>query len=200
MRARRLPFKTVALAGLCAAFALSLVMLALKPVRTRLLALPEPQSPGLSRDLLRDTYFCEISLDCAARDGHAEETRLTTKAVTLGRLVQSTDDAGGISSLVLGLGSAFEFFKKRPVAGYDAVPVPVKSGLDALHLDEPRRFTDKLAILHVAGPVLDWIARRGDLRLWTTLEAYGDFALVNALALNDYSLDHEIAGLKTTVF
>jgi len=169
-------------------------------LHARLLDLPEPASPGIRRDLLRDTYFCEVSLDYAARDGHAEETRLMTKAVTLGRLIQKVDAAGGVSSLSIGLGSAFELFKKRPIASYDAVPVPVKSGSDALHLDEPRRFTDKLAVLHVAGPVLDWIVRRGDLRLWTTVEAYGDFALVNALALNDYSLGHEIAGLKTTVF
>jgi hypothetical protein len=166
----------------------------------RLLDLPEPASLGVTRDSLPDTYYAEIALDYATRDGHAEETRLMTRAVTLGRLIQKMDAAGRISSLSIGLGSAFELFKKRPVGSYDAVPVPVNSGLDALHLDEPRRFTDKLAILHVAGPVLDWIVRRGDLRLWTTIEAYGDFALVNALALNDYSLGHEIAGLKTTVF
>jgi hypothetical protein len=102
--------------------------------------------------------------------------------------------------LTLGLGSAFELFKKRPLAFYDSHPVPVKTDPASLLLDEPRNFTDKLAVLHVAGPVLDWTVFRRGLRLRTVVEAYGDFALVNSNAVNEYSLTHDVAGLKTVVY
>jgi hypothetical protein len=169
-------------------------------LHARLLGLPEYGTAGEIRRGVKDPYFSEITFDYATRGGHAEETRLFTKAVTWGRFVQKIGAGGTGSGLILGIGSAFEFFKKRPLADYDANPVPVKTDLGRLRLEEPRNFTDKLAILHAAGPVLDWMIFRRDLRLWTVLEAYGDFALVNSCALNDYSRVHDIAGLKTTVF
>jgi len=169
-------------------------------LHARLLGLPEYGIPGEVRRGVREPYWSEITLDYATRGGHAEETRFFTKAVTWGHFVQKIGTGGTGTGLVLGIGSAFEFFKKRPLEDYDATPVPVKTDLGRLRLDEPRNFTDKLAILHAAGPVLDWMIFRRDLRLWTVLEAYGDFALVNAYALNDYSRAHDIAGLKTTVF
>ncbi len=169
-------------------------------LHARLLGLPEFGTAGEIRRGVKEPYFSEVTLDCATRGGRAEETRLFTKAVTWGRFVQKIGADGTGAGLILGFGSAFELFKKRPLADYDAIPVPVKTGLERLRLSEPRSFTDKLAILHAAGPVLDWIVFRRDLRLWTVLEAYCDFALVNSYALNDYSRAHDIAGLKTTVF
>ncbi len=166
----------------------------------RLIALPEYGKPGEVRRAVKDTFCSEISVDYALRGGHAEETRFFSKAVTWGRFVQRIDGRGDGFSLTLGLGSAFELFKKRPLAVYDAHPVPVKTGLEPLRLDEPRRFTDKLAILHAAGPVLDVSVFRRGLKLRAVLEAYGDFALVHSNAINDYSLAHDIAGLKTVVF
>ncbi len=168
--------------------------------KARLLGLPEYGLPGEVRRAVNDTYFSELTLDYATRGGHAEETRFTTKAVTWGHLLQKIGDNHEGYCLVLGLGSAFELFKKRPLADYDATPVPVKTDLERLHLEEPRNFTDKLAILHLAGPVLDWTVFRRDLRLRTVVEAYFDFALVGSNAINDYSRIHDIVGLKTTVF
>lgn len=169
-------------------------------LHARLRSFPQPGDAGRTRQIIKDTYFSEISFDLATRGGHAEETRLQTKAVILGWLVQDVQRSGSSDSVTIGLGSAFEYFKKRPLASYDSVPVPVRTGFEGLSLEEPRRFTDKLAILHVAGPVADWIISRRDLSFWAGLEAYADFALVNALALNDYSLTHPVTGLKTTVF
>jgi hypothetical protein len=166
----------------------------------QLLGLSEYGKSGEIRDKIKDTYFSEISLDYAVRDGHADETRLLTKAVTLGLFRQKIAEDGEGHCLILGLGSAFEYFKKRPLASYDSNPVPVMTGWDDLHLDEPRNFTDKLAILNIAGPVLDWTVFRRGWKLRTVAEAYGDFALVNAYALNEYSRTHDIVGMKTTVF
>ena len=168
--------------------------------QARLLGLPEYGMPGEVRRAVKDTYSSEMTLDYAVRGGHAEETRFTTKAVTWGHLVQKISDSGEGYCLILGLGSSFELFKKRPLADYDANPVPVKTDLERLHLGEPRNFTDKLAILHLAGPVLDWTTFRRDLRLRTVVEAYFDFALVDSTAINAYSRLHDIAGLKTIVF
>ena len=166
----------------------------------RFIGLPEYGRPGEVRRAVKDTYVSEMAFDYAARGGHAEETRLYAKAVPWGRFVQNIGDDGNGYSLTIGLGSSFEYFKKRPLADYDADPVPVKTGLERLRLEDPRAFTDKLAILHLAGPVLDWTAFRRGLKLRTVVEASIDFALVNATAINDYSRVHDITGLKTTVF
>jgi hypothetical protein len=166
----------------------------------QLILLPEYGRSGEVRRGFKDTAFSEISVDCAVRNGHAEETRWSAKAVPLGLFDQKIGPDGCGYSLTVGLGSAFEYFKKRPIADYDAVPVPVKTDLGRLHLDQPRNFTDKLALLHIAGPVLDLTVFRRDLRMRTVLEGYVDFGLVNATALNDYSVTHSIEGLQTIVF
>lgn len=171
---------------------------------TRLLGLPDYGKPGDIRETLKDTYWSEISLDYAVRNGHADETNFYTGAVPWGYFRQKIDDGLRGYSLTIGLGSSFEYFKKRPVDSYDSIPVPAHQGLD-LHLERPRNFTDKLAIVHLAGPVLDWTAFRRGLKVRTVAEAYVDFALVNSYALNEYSRLHHtppldtIAGMKTTV-
>jgi hypothetical protein len=170
----------------------------------RLLGLPEYGKPGDLRRTLKDTYFSGISLDYTARNGHADETNFSTGAVTLGYFRQKIDSSFGGYSLTFGLGSSFEYFKKRPFDIYDSEPVPVKQGYD-LHFERPRNFTDKLALVHLAGPVLDWTVFRPGLKLRTVTEAYFDFGLVNSYALNAYSELHHtppddtIEGMKTTV-
>jgi hypothetical protein len=166
----------------------------------RLIGIPEYGKPGKVRRAVTDAYFSEMTLDYATHGGHAEETRFLTKAVAWGRFFQKVGDRGDGYSLTLGLGSSFELFKKRPLSDYDAMPVPVKTDLERLRLEEPRNFTEKLAILHVAGPVLDGTVFHRGLKLRTVVEAYLDFALVNSAAINEYSRFHDISGLKTTVF
>jgi hypothetical protein len=171
---------------------------------TRLLGYPEYGKPGDFRGPLEGTYFSEISLDYAVRNGRADETNFTTSAVPAGYIRQKINDRLEGYSLMIGFGSSFEYFKKRPVDVYDSNPVAVNQGID-LHLERPRNFTDKLAILHMAGPFLDWSVFRPGMRLRTVAEAYFDFSLVNALALNPYSALHHappgdtIDGLKTIV-
>jgi hypothetical protein len=171
---------------------------------TRLLGLPEYGKPGDFRRTLKDTYFSSISLDYTTRNGHADETNFSTGAVTWGYFRQKIDSGFGGYSLTVGLGSSFEYFKKRPFDIYDSDPVPVKQGYD-LHFERPRNFTDKLALVHLAGPVLDWTVFRPGLKLRTVAEAYFDFGLVNSYALNAYSELHHtppddtIEGMKTTV-
>ncbi|HMA54876.1 MAG TPA: hypothetical protein VKT17_10455, partial [Acidobacteriota bacterium] len=173
-------------------------------LHTRLLMLPEYGKPGDLRLTLKDTYFSGLSLDYTVRDGRADETNFSSGAVTLGHFRQKIDAGGRGYSLTVGLGSSFEYFKKKPLDTYDSAPVPVKQGYD-LHLERPRNFTDKLALVHLAGPVLDWTVFRPGLRLRTVAEAYFDFGLINSYALNAYSALHHsppgdtIEGMKTTV-
>ena len=166
----------------------------------RLIGLPDYGRPGEVRRNLKDTYVSEMIFDYATQGGHAEETRWYTKAVPWGLFDQKIGEDGRGYSLTLGLGSAFEYFKKRPLADYDANPVPVKTDLERLHLEEPRAFTDKLALLHIVGPVLDLTYFGRGVKVRTIVEGFLDFSLVNATALNDYSVDHPITGLTTTVF
>jgi len=172
--------------------------------RTGLLLLPDYGRPGDLHRRLKDTYFSGISLEYTIRDGHADETDFSTSAVTWGSFRQEIDERSVGYSLIVGFGSSFEYFKKRPFDAYDSDPVPVKQG-DDLHLERPRDFTDKLALVHLAGPVLDWTVFRPGLKLRTVAEAYFDFGLVNSYALNAYSALHHtlpddtIAGMKTTV-
>jgi hypothetical protein len=172
--------------------------------RTDLLLPPDYGQPGQVRRTLKDTYFSGLSLDYTVRDGHADETNFYTSVMALGSFRQKIDAGGRGYSLIFGLGTSFEYFKKRPLEPYDASPVPVKQGID-LHFEIPRNFTDKLAFVHLAGPVLDWMVFRPGLRLRTEAAAYFDFGLVNSLALNAYSELHHtppddtIEGMKTTV-
>jgi hypothetical protein len=176
-------------------------------LQTQLLGLSEYGKPGEVQQHVNDTYFTEISLDYAVRDGHADETNFSTSAVTWGYFWQKINDNLEGYSLTLGLGSSFQYFKKKPVNTYDSNPVPVDptdlgSGLN---LQIPRDFTDKLAIVHIAGPVLDWTIFRHDLKLRTVAAVYFDFGLINSFALNEYSELHDtppndtIAGIKTTL-
>jgi hypothetical protein len=173
-------------------------------VHTRLIGLPEYGRAGDVRRTFRDTYFSSMSLDYAARNGTADETRFSTTAVPWGSFRQKIDDNLEGYSLIVGLGSSFEYFKKRSFDYYDLNPVPVYQGID-LHLEIPRNFSDKLAIVHLAGPVLDWTVFRRSWKLRTVATAYFDFGLINSYALNGYSQLHHtppsetIDGMKTTV-
>lgn len=142
---------------------------------------PQYGQPGEVREHLTDTYFSEISGDYAIRNGHADETNFVMSAVPWGFFRQSLNDARDGYSLTWGLGSSLEYYKKRPL------------------LDAPGSFTDKLAVLHIIGPVVDWTIFHHGLKVRTVAEAYFDFGLINALALNEYSLTHDISTMKSTV-
>ena len=74
----------------------------------------------------------------------------------------------------------------------------VNQGAD-LELEDPRDNRDKYALVHLFGPVYEGYWRGATLGLAWAVEAYPDFGLVNAYALNAYSADHDISGTKTTL-
>jgi hypothetical protein len=68
-------------------------------------------------------------------------------------------------------------------------------------LDQPTEFVDKYAILNLFGPVFDIVIQRSLFEFAFRAGAYLDFALVNAIALNEYSVDHDLyeQRMKTTL-
>lgn len=167
-------------------------------LKTEVVNVPEyGRSASLARTI-KDIYSTAIMVDLAMDEGHSQETNLLFEARPWGRFTQSVDESGRGHALFIGMGSALSYFKKRPVELYDFSLVKVGE-IEKLHLELPRNFRDKLSVVHAAGPVLDWTLFGRGFRLRSVFEAYLDFSLVNAFALNEYSRDHDISGMKTTV-
>ncbi|HEX2694281.1 MAG TPA: DUF3943 domain-containing protein, partial [Acidobacteriota bacterium] len=165
---------------------------------TRIVHAPEYGRPERSGRVVSDTLASDLDVDFAFRHGRIEEFNFSTRVAGLGYYEQEIGpDARGYAYYV-GMGSAFSLFKKKAVSIYDSDAITVKQGYD-LHLDEPRRFTDKMAVVHVAGPVFDYTAFTPESRLRLVLDAYLDFGLINAFALNPYSEEENILGVKTTL-
>ncbi len=157
---------------------------------------------------LSDTLSSRLFVDFNFSAAGLEEFQARTSAVLFGygwqSVRQSADESPRGCSGSLGYGSAFGLFKKRAVVWYDSNAGIFGGGQapvgEARFLrPTPTRFTDKLAVISVLGPVLQfsWFGP-GLLVRWTT-EAYGDFAMVNALAYNRFSENHDTSGVKTTL-
>ena len=167
-------------------------------LHTQLIHLPEFGKPGQISQHEKDTVFSEIYLDLTSGDRGTEEINLFSRAVFFGHYKQNVDEQNKGYAYYFGLGSGFSYFKKRSVAFYDGCEVKVKRGYD-LRLEEPRKFTDKYSIVHLAGPMFDLTSLTSKLRFRLVLDAYLDFALVNAIALNEYSVGRDISGIKTNL-
>ncbi len=165
---------------------------------TRIFHAPEYGRPEQSGRVVTDTLASDLDVDFALRHGRIEEFSFETRVAGLGYYRQEIGpDAKGYAYYV-GLGSAFTLFKKKSVSFYDSADITVKQG-DDLHLEEPREFTDKMAAVHIAGPVFDYTVFTPNSRLRLVLDAYLDFGLINSFALNPYSATQDIQGAKTTV-
>lgn len=167
-------------------------------LRTQIINVPGYGRPGRSEGMMFDTLSSEMEISSATKGTVGQELILFFRNVGLGRYGRDIGEDGRGSAWFLGLGTAFSLFQKRPVAFYDNGLVQVGSGED-LKLEEPRDFRDKLAVVHLAGPVLDWtwFGPRGRLRC--IADGYLDFGMINAFALNEFSRRHDIRGTKTTL-
>jgi hypothetical protein len=163
---------------------------------------------GRERRFTGDTLSSRAGIDLSFSSAGLEEFRIRTSAVLFGGTSSSVaPDAGGNlrgASVSLGYGTAFEVLKKRSVAWYDSNNEVLEGGLattgDARLLrPTPTAFTDKLSVISPLGAVLT-ISRFGTrFRLRWTSAAYGDFAMVNALAYNRFTETHDTTGVKTTL-
>ena len=171
----------------------------------QLIHVPEYGRPGVFRRTLRDTMFTELSFDMSlrkrlsgdreARDGLDEEANLFARVVSWASYRQDIDELSRGHAVSLGLGSAFSYVRRRPVV-YDSQAVRVRIDPPP---DGPVDFRDKISVVHIAGPVLDWTSFGRGWKLRAMADAYLDFAMVGAAAINEFSRIREVAGLKTTL-
>lgn len=159
---------------------------------------------GTDNRFIKNVLFSEVCLNLAFKSNRVEEYSFYTKAVLFGHFKQkitqdSSKNLRGFS-LFWGAGSAFDLFKKRAIAYYDK---------GEYHYDftggekapQPTEFTDKFAIINLIGPVFDLSVYSGRFKFKLSLDAYIDFALVNAMALNEYSMEYDLyePKMKTTL-
>lgn len=162
------------------------------------ISLPGYGREGQIRQSAKETISSVISLEVTGGNRGVEEIHLYSRSVFFGFFNQDIDPFQKGYGFYLGLGSAFSLYQKKAVAFYDSCKVKVWQEED-LCLEEARNFRDKYSIIHVVGPVLDFTVFSSKWKLRGLLEAYPDFALVNAFALNKYSETSDISGAKTTL-
>ena len=167
----------------------------------RLIALPgygrAGSGSGYSRQPLDNEYRISISFN----KNLVEEISAYTRLVLSGwwwRNVRA--GAGGALHGVeywLGAVTAWDFFQKKPIVPYDGNDLGM---IDPwLEREQPTRYTDKHTSAHLIGPAFHLTGYAGRLTARFDLEATVDFGMINSLAYNEYSADHDVWGVKTTL-
>jgi hypothetical protein len=174
-------------------------------LETRIVHVPEYGRPGAFKKTFKDTTLSEMAFDAVIRsrrpgdtdlvEGGWEEVDFTSRTVGLASYRQDIDETGRGHVLSIGLGSALTFLRKRPVY-YDSRSY--RAYLDPLP-PTPTGFRDKLAVAHLAGPVVDWTRFGKGSKVRAVADAYVDFGMVSAFAFNAYSAAHAIDGMKATL-
>jgi len=155
-------------------------------------------------EVIKKTLLSEISLDITAGAGRVQEFSFFSRAVLGGYFRQKLKPAPMQSRLgsnyFVGLATSFDLFKKAAIAYYDKGEFHVDFAADE-RVPQPTGFTDKFAVVNLIGPLFDANIYAGPTRFRFSLAASVDFALVNALALNSYSREHDIyePRMKTTL-
>ncbi|MCK4761835.1 MAG: DUF3943 domain-containing protein [Candidatus Aminicenantes bacterium] len=151
-----------------------------------------------------NTMFTRMAFRLSFSENGVEEYNFFTRAFIFGRFRQEIkkDAANRLRghSLFFGAASAFDLFKKRAVAYYD-IPEYHYDFAGGEQAEQPTEFSDKMAIINLIGPALDLTVYSGQAQFRLSLGAYLDFALINALSLNKYSLTNDIYNprMKTTM-
>lgn len=164
-------------------------------IATSFNTIPGYGAPGTINRFVKHTLLSEVYLDGTFGPNTPEEYSFFSKAVLFGRFIQEIkqDSSAGLKgySLFFGGGSAFELFLKKATAYYDkgSYHYDFKGGEQP---PQPTEFTDKLAIINLIGPVFDLSVYANRLKLRLSVDLYADFALVNSMALNQYSIHHDL--------
>lgn len=152
--------------------------------------IPGYGKPGTVKQWVKNTLSSQLHLDVTLGESAIEEYSVLTRVVLFGyfnqkiRLNSSKNLYG--HSLYIGAGSAFDLFKKKGVVYYDQGEYNYDF-TGGEYPPQPTEFTDKFAIINIIGPVFDLAVYSGCWTFGFGGGLYVDFALVNALALNEYS-------------
>jgi len=165
-------------------------------LQTQIITIPEYGQPGSESRFVKQPLYSEIQLDITGLGRAAEEHNLFSRVVLFGYFWQNIDSLNRGYSLYLGGTSAFSMFKKKE--GSTNFPCSFKGrSPDELKLDEPRDFADKLAAVHIIGPVFDWKRFAKHLNIRLVLDMCVDFGIVNSFVFNAYSRQFDFSGVKT---
>ncbi|HRD02011.1 MAG TPA: DUF3943 domain-containing protein [Candidatus Saccharicenans sp.] len=154
--------------------------------------------PGKVTETFNNPIYTQLNFSLTYHGKTQEELELQARVIPWGKFVQKISEDKRGYSLIYGLGSAFHTYVKRPVTDYDAGHVKI-TDTAGFHFEEPRNFRDKMGSVHLLGPVFDGTFYASDWSFRFSSEAYVSFGMINALALNKYSLDHDVQGMKTTL-
>jgi len=164
----------------------------------RMITIPEYGKKGEYEEHIKETLYSRLNIFLSYGKNGIEDFNIFTKAVFFGFFEQSVNKKREGYALTLGMGSRFDFYKKRAKSKFDSCEFEIDDG-QSLELEEPRDFSDKYTIVNIAGPVLTYTFFKKDLRLQLHFEAYFDFALMNSFAINEYSKYFDISRVKTTL-
>ncbi len=167
----------------------------------RLVLAPGYGAAGSGRGYFPGTMDSEVHFNINASSHGVEEFSIATRSVLFGWWWQRVSDDGprGRRGHYYWLGgvSAFDMFQKRPIAPYDGHDLGQKG--QWFPIPQPSQFTDKGSAVHVFGPALAMTQYAGAFTGRLDLQATLDFGMINSLAYNAYSADHDVWGVKSTL-
>jgi len=167
-------------------------------LHTQIISIPEFGEPGRVSKGVSDTLFSELYWDMSMGKKDIEEYNLFSRAVYFGYFKQDINEYRNGYAYYFGLGSALTLFKKKTAVPY--IPCNLKGRrIEEINLNEPRNFKDKISAVHIVGPLFDLSFFSKDYSVRLVIDAYLDFAMVNSFALNRYSENHDISGIKTAL-
>ena len=143
----------------------------------------------------------EYRISCSFNGRLVEELSARTRSALSGWWWKNVrvDESGGLHGCEFWLGPVmgWEFFQKKPVVPYDGEEEEVTSIW--FKREQPTLFTDKHSTVNLIGPAFNLTRYAGRLKARFDLEATLDFGMINSLAYNNYSADHNVWGVKTTL-
>ncbi len=167
----------------------------------RLVLAPGYGNAGTGQGYFRHTMDNEVHFHISSSSHGVEEFSIATRSVLFGWWWQRVheDGKGGRHGRYLWLGgvSGWDMFQKRAIAPYDGNDLG-ETG-QWFPIPQPAHFTDKGSTVHLFGPAFALTQYAGAFTGRLDLQATLDFGMINSLAYNVYSADHDVWGVKSTL-
>lgn len=167
----------------------------------RIVTLPNYGKSGTGSGRVGSTIDSGFHFAVHARGVRVEEFAISTRATLSGWWWKDVrQDEKGLRrgyDFWLGIQTAWDVFKKAPIAPYDGRDLGIK--VKWLPREAPTKYTDKGSSVHFPGPTMSLTTYAGKLRTRIDLSAAVNFSMVNSLPFNQYSATHDIWGVKTTL-
>jgi len=167
----------------------------------RLVTLPGYGRPGSGSGYARLPLDNEYRISFSFNGNLVEEMFGRTRCVLAGwwwkRVSAGEDGMLHGSESWLGWVTAWDFFLKKAIVPYDGDELGMTDPW--FEREQPTRYTDKHSAIHLIGPDYNLTWYSGALTARLDLQATLDFSMINSLAYNAYSADHDVWGVKTTL-